>query len=137
MRQADDLPFQDMLQRARSAALTEDDVAVLNSQTVDERLARGEVPPDRAVVRVDKLREEVNMKRLEIFAKKRNQKICPFPERHDGPTLQNLNPTVLLKNMFQLGEAGKLRRPGFFAFSKGCRLYFCRILIRVMGWLMV
>jgi len=119
MRQAGDLPFQHMLQRARSGALTEDDVAVLNSQTVDARLARGEVPPDRAVVRINKLREEVNIKQLEVFAKKRNQKIYLFPGRHDGPRLDNPSPAVLLKKMFQLGEAGKLKGPGFFAFSKG------------------
>jgi hypothetical protein len=119
MRQADDLPFQDILRRAQSAALTEDDVAVLNSQTVDARLERGEMPPDRAIVRVNKLREKVNGTQLEVFARKRNQKIFLFPGRHDGPTMDNVNPAVLLKRMFQVGEAGKLKGPGFFAFSKG------------------
>lgn len=45
MRQADDPAFQDLLQRARSATLTEDDVATLNSCTTENRLANGEIPP--------------------------------------------------------------------------------------------
>ena len=45
MRQAEDLVFQDLLQRARSATLTEDDVATLNSCTTENRIANGEIPP--------------------------------------------------------------------------------------------
>ena len=71
MRQAKDVPLQAMLHRARSAALTEDDVAVLNSQTVAARTARGDIPPVRAVIRVNRLREEVNLEQLETFTRKR------------------------------------------------------------------
>lgn len=48
MRQAEDILFQGMLERARSATLTEEDIHILNSQMVAERVARGEDPPDRA-----------------------------------------------------------------------------------------
>lgn len=33
--------------------------------------------------------------------------------------MKNLDPAVLLRKMFQIGESGKLVGPGFFAFSKG------------------
>ena len=119
MRQAEDLPFQDLLNRARSATLTEDDVTILNSCTVAARVANGETPPDRSVIRVNRLREEVNLSHLQAFAKKRGQKIYLFPARHDAPTISNTDPTTLLKLMFQVGEVQHLKGPGFFAFTKG------------------
>jgi hypothetical protein len=68
MRQAEDLQFQGILERARSVTLTEEDIAILNSQTVAARVARGEDPLDRAVIRVNQLREDANLTQLEIFA---------------------------------------------------------------------
>jgi hypothetical protein len=119
MRQAEDLPFQELLQRARSATLTEDDVATLNSRTLAARVANGETPPDRSVIRVNRLREEVNLSHLQTFAKARGQKIYLFPAKHDAPAMSNVDPTTLLKLMFQVGEVEHLKGPGFFAFTKG------------------
>jgi hypothetical protein len=53
MRQAKDLVFQGMLERARSVTLTEKDVAILNFQTVAARVVRGEDPPDWAIIRIN------------------------------------------------------------------------------------
>ncbi len=119
MRQADDLLFQGMLERARSATLTEEDVAILNSQTVAARVARGEDPPDRAVIRVNQLREDVNLTQLEIFATKHTQKIYLFPGRHDTPNITAIDHALLIRMMFRVGEAGKLKGPSFLAFTKG------------------
>jgi hypothetical protein len=85
MRQAEDLMYQGLVERARSAALTEENVAILNSQTVTATVAKGDIPPDRAVIRVNQLREDVNLTQLETFAAKHIQKIYPFPARHDAP----------------------------------------------------
>ena len=71
MHQADDFLFQAILDRARSATLIEEDVTILNSQTVAARVVRGEVPLDQVVIRVNQLRENVNLTQLEIFATKR------------------------------------------------------------------
>lgn len=71
MRQAEDLHFQKLLQRARSATLTEDDVDTLNSRTLAARVPNGKTPPDRSVIRVNRLREEVNLSYLQTFAKTR------------------------------------------------------------------
>jgi hypothetical protein len=119
MRQAEDLLFQGMLERARSATLTKEDVAILNNQTVAARVARGEDPPDRAVIRINQLREDVNLTQLEIFAKKNSQKIYLFPGRHDTPNIADLDREVLIRMMFRVGETGKLKGPGFLAFTKG------------------
>ena len=119
MRQAEDLAFQDLLQRARSATLTEDDVATLNSCTVENRLANGETPPEWAIIRLNRIREEVNLMHLQAFTKKRGQKIYLFAARHDAPTGTNLDHLTLLRMIYQVGEQGYLKGPGFFAFTKG------------------
>jgi hypothetical protein len=119
MRQAEDLPFQNLLNRARSASLTEDDVATLNTCTVAARVANGETLPDRSIIRVNRIREEINLSHLQKFAKERGQKIYLFPAKHDGPNIPTVDSTTLLKLMFQVGEVQHLKGPGFFAFTKG------------------
>lgn len=119
MRQAEDLLFQGMLERARSATLIEEDVAILNSQTVAARVARGEDPLDQAVIRINQLREDVNLTQLEIFATKNAQKIYLFPSRHNTPNVATIDHALLVRMMFQVGEAGKLKGLGFLAFTKG------------------
>jgi hypothetical protein len=61
MCQAEDLVFQDLLQRAQSATLTEDDVATLNLCTVENRLANGERPPEWAIIQLNHIHKEVNL----------------------------------------------------------------------------
>jgi hypothetical protein len=119
MRQAEDPVFQDLLQRARSATLTEDDVATLNSCTIENRVANGEIPPERAIIRLNHIREEANLVHLRTFAEARGQKIYLFPARHDAPTGTNLDHLTLLRMIYQVGEQGYLKGPGFFAFTKG------------------
>jgi hypothetical protein len=119
MRQAEDPRFQDLLQRARSATLTEDDVTTLNSCTTESRIARGETPPERAIIRLNRIREEANLLHLRAFAESRRQKIYLFPARHDAPTGTNWDPLTLLRMISLVGEEGYLKGPGFFAFTKG------------------
>ena len=64
MRQAKDLVFQDLLQRARFATLIEDDVATLNSCTTENRIANSETPPKRAIIRLNRVREQANLVHL-------------------------------------------------------------------------
>jgi hypothetical protein len=119
MRQAEDPAFQDLLQRARSSTMTEDDIATLNSCTTENRVARGETPPERAIIRINRIREEANLVHLQAFAKRRGQKIYLFPARHDAPEGTSVDPHTLLRLIYQVGEQGYLKGPGFFAFTKG------------------
>jgi hypothetical protein len=119
MRQAEDLEFQGLLNRARSATLTEDDVVTLNSCTIENRVGNGETPPEWAIIRLNRIREETNLIHLQEFAAKRGQKIYLFPARHDAPSGTNLDPLTLLRMIYQVGEQGYLKGPGFFAFTKG------------------
>ena len=137
MRQAEDPPFQSLVERARSATLTEQDVATLNSQTLAARVAKGENPPDRAIIRVNQLREDVNLTQLETFAKKITQKIYLFPARHDTPNRPDIDHAQLVRMMLRVGEAGKLKGPGFLAFSKGMPIMLYIIRKPAPAWSMV
>ncbi len=119
MRQAEDVLYQEMLERARSRTLTESDIAILNSQTVAEKVARGEDPPDRAIIRVNQLREDVNLTQLEMFAAKKAQKIYLFLARHDAPNAATVDYALLVRMMFRVGKTGQLKGPRFLAFTKG------------------
>jgi hypothetical protein len=99
--------------------MTEDDVATLNSCTTANRVARGETPPERAIIRINRIREEANLVHLQAFAKRRGQKIYLFPARHDAPEGTSVDPHTLLRLIYQVGEQGYLKGPGFFAFTKG------------------
>jgi hypothetical protein len=119
MHQAEDLEFQDLLQRAQSATLTEDDVATLNSRTVKSRVANRETLPDWAIIQLNRVHEEANLIYLQTFAKEQGQKIYLFPARHNTPTGTSLDPLTLLRMIYQVGKQGYLKGLGFFAFTKG------------------
>jgi hypothetical protein len=74
---------------------------------------------ERAIIRLNRIREEANLVHLRAFAEKRGQKIYLFPARHDAPTGTNLDPLTLLRMIYHVGEEGYLKGPGFFAFTKG------------------
>jgi hypothetical protein len=84
---------------AKSAvcSLTEDDVATLNSCTTENRIANSETPPKRAIIRLNRAREQANLVHLRAFAEARGQKIYLFPARHDAPTGTNLDHLTLLR----------------------------------------
>lgn len=96
MRQAEDLEYQRLLQRAQSATLPEDDFATLNSCTIENRAANGETLSEWTIIRLNRIREEANLTHIQAFARKRGQKIYLFPARHDAPTGTNLDPLTLL-----------------------------------------
>jgi hypothetical protein len=63
--------------------------------------------------------EEANLIHLRAFAKRRGQKIYLFPARHDTPEGTSVDPHTLLRLIYQVGEQGYLKGPGFFSFTKG------------------
>ncbi len=86
---------------------------------MENRIANGETPPERAIIRLNRIREEANLVHLRAFAEARGQKIYLFPARYDAPIGTNLDPLTLLKMIYHVGEEGYLKGPGFFAFTKG------------------
>ena len=100
MHQAEDLVFQDLLQRVQSATLTEDNIATLNLCTTKNRIANSETPPERAIIRLNCIREQANLVHLQAFAEAQGQKIYLFPARYNVPTRTNLDYLALLQMIY-------------------------------------
>jgi hypothetical protein len=118
MRQAEDPPFRDLLSRARSATLSVDDLALLNSKAI-KSLVAPDLEDATIVVKLNALRHQVNRARIEHFARTRHQKIFAFAGFHTrtkstGPTNLRLHADDLLA----LPEQGtKIPFPGLFLYS--------------------
>jgi hypothetical protein len=104
---------------------------MLRLSTLAARVANGETPLDRSVIRVNRLRKEVNLSHLQTFAMKRNRKIYLFPAKHDAPAISSIGPTTLLKLMVQVGEVQYLKGPGSLLLLK-CLLCFYKTQIPLM-----
>ena len=81
MRQVEDIPYRDLLGRARSGTLTVDDLATLNSKAIS-LLADPQLQTSPAIVKLNSLRHVVNRLQIECFARARRQRIFVFPALH-------------------------------------------------------
>lgn len=118
MRQAEDVLYRDLLQRARSGALTPDDLTMLNSKAISS-LAEPQLQTSPAIVKLNSLRHVINRLQIERFARARRQKIFVFPALHtrtksSGPTALRLRADDLLS----LPEQGaKIPFPGLILYT--------------------
>jgi hypothetical protein len=67
MRQAKDPAFRELLSRARAAALTEDDLAFLNSKVLTSLFALG-LENTTTIVKLNTLQHYINYVQIEHFA---------------------------------------------------------------------
>src|SRR5436305_4609285 len=81
MRQTEDPIFRDLLRRARSASLTEDDLTLLNSKVIIS-LHKPELKDTTTIVKLNALRHHINRAQMEHFARSRSQRIYIFPAQH-------------------------------------------------------
>src|SRR5205809_941916 len=81
MRQAEDPVFRDLLGQARAAALTEEDLHLLNSKVITS-LFKLELKDATTVVKLNALRHHINRVQMEQFARSRSQRIYLFPAQH-------------------------------------------------------
>jgi hypothetical protein len=81
MRQSEDPSFRGFLTRTRQAALTEDDVARLNSKAVSS-LTDPTSEDATVIVKLNAIRHPINRIRIENFARRRSQRIYVFPAIH-------------------------------------------------------
>ena len=116
MRQAEDLPFRDLLRRARNAELTVDDLDFLNSKVIPP------VPnfPLHKMVSIAKsnaLRQHLNHIAIIQFARLHNQLVYLFPAQHKRlPSIRNLS----LEDIFsQQDEGVKIPSQGLFIYTAG------------------
>jgi hypothetical protein len=60
LRQKEDQLYQELLQRARDVTMTQEDVDLLNTHTIAQRMARGERLPELSISTKHKLRHDLN-----------------------------------------------------------------------------
>jgi hypothetical protein len=116
MRQADDPAFRDLLGRARTATLTEDDLAVLNSKTITSLLGP-DLEDATTVVKLNVHRHHVNRHQMERFARARSQNIYVFPATHSR--VRTTGPSRLCaEDLLQQSDQGtKIPFPGLFLYT--------------------
>jgi hypothetical protein len=118
MRQAEDIPYQNLLGRARSGTLTSDDLSTLNSKAITS-LTDPHLQPATVIVKLNSLRHVINRLQIERFARARHQNIFVFPALHtrtrsSGPTSLQLRADDLLG----LPEQGaKVPFPGLILYT--------------------
>jgi hypothetical protein len=119
MRQAEDPLFRDLLTRARSAALTEDDLTLLNTKVITSLVDPRLQEDSTIVVRLNTLRHQVNRVQMEQFARSRGQKIFAHVLIHTrtkstGP--RNLR--LYADDLLAVPEQGmKIPFPGLFLYT--------------------
>lgn len=106
MRQAEDLPYRNLLTRTRAGTLTNDDMLTLNSKAITS-LTDPHLQATTAVVKLNALRHVINRFQIERFARARHQRIIIFPAVHirtrsSGPT----NLTLHADDLLGLAEQG-------------------------------
>jgi len=114
MRQAEDLPFRNLLQRARQAQLSNDDINLLNSKCIS---ADTSFPLHSltCIVRTNSLRHRLNHFSFIQFARSRGQRIYIFPADHSRlPPTQNL---ALEDIFYQQDEGVSIPSQGLFLYT--------------------
>jgi hypothetical protein len=118
MRQINDIPYQNLLARARAGALTQDDLSILNSKTITS-LASPHLEDATAVTKMNAIRHVINRIQIQRFARARHQKVFIFPALHtrtrsSGPTNLRLHADDLLG----IPEQGtKVPSPGLLLYT--------------------
>ena len=113
MRQAQDPIFHSLLRRARTATLTEDDLALLNSK-VATSLLNPELNDATTIVKLNALRHHINYIQMEHFAHSRSQKIYIFPAQHSRTASTSSSPLRIEDLLQQADEGSKIPFQGFF-----------------------
>ena len=116
MRQAEDPAFRDLLGRARSATLTEDNLALLNSKTTTSLIAP-ELENATTVIKLNVLRHHVNRLQMEHFARTRSQSIYIFPALHGR--VRTTSPSRLRTEdlLQQTNQGTRIPFPGLFLYT--------------------
>ncbi|KAH7111386.1 hypothetical protein EDB81DRAFT_363240 [Dactylonectria macrodidyma] len=118
IRQAQDPIFRDLVRRARASALTEEDLALLNTRVITS-LFMPELEGATFVVKLNALRHHLNLVRTEHFARCRSQRIYIFPAQHSRTTSTSSFPLYLEDLLQQRDQGTKIPFQGLFLYTPG------------------
>jgi len=118
MRQARDPRFRDLVRRARASALTEEDLALLNTRVITS-LFMPELEGATFVAKLNALRHHLNLIRTEHFARCRSQRIYIFPAQHSRTTSASSSPLYLEDLLQQRDQGTRIPFQGLFLYTPG------------------
>ena len=118
MRQAEDPVFRDLLGQARAAALTEEDLHLLNSKVITS-LFKLELKDATTVVKLNALRHYINRVQMEQFARSRSQRIYLFPAQYSRITSASSSPPRLEDLLKQMDQGATIPFQGLFFYTLG------------------
>jgi hypothetical protein len=116
MRQAEDPVFRILLARARAAALTEDDLALLNGKTTTSHLMP-ELENAATVVKLNAVRHHINRIQMEHFARNLSQKTYVFPAAHNRVKSADCSRLRAEELLQQTDQGTKIPFPGLFLYT--------------------
>ncbi|KAJ5195495.1 uncharacterized protein N7498_008933 [Penicillium cinerascens] len=118
MRQAEDLPYRNLLTRMRAGTLTNDDMLTLNLKAISS-LTNPHLQTTTAVVKLKTLRHVISRFQTERFAQAKHQRIIIFPAVHTRT--RSSSPTDLTlhaDDLLGLPEQGaKIPFPGLILYT--------------------
>jgi hypothetical protein len=121
MRQKDDLPYQELLQRAETCSLTQADID-LNTRTVAALESAGLRIPDRAIRPINTDRHDYNRSGAERLATDRDQKVWMFAGNHDRPPRSSSQGHISIGSMLSQATMVRLRVPVYSFITRECQL---------------
>ncbi len=117
MRQQGDIVFQQLLKRARTSGLTQEDVNLLNSKIAEELPTSNDLS-SVVVVQSNAKRYLINRHQIYKFAKEKSQDVYIFPASHTRSKTRNEN-LVTSKKLFQVQDGGAVTGPGLLYYTEG------------------
>ncbi len=117
MRQQGDIVFQQLLQRACTGGLTQEDINLLNSKIAKELPTSNDLF-SVIVVKSNPKRHLINRHQIYKFAKEKSQDVYIFPVSHTRSKTRNEN-LVTSEKLFQVQDGGAVTGPGLLYYTKG------------------
>ena len=118
MRQAQDPEFRELVGRARTSTLTEEDLVLLNTKVITS-LFMPELEDATFIVKLNALRHRINLTRMEHFARCRSQRIYIFPAKHSRATSASSSSLNLEDLLEQRDKGTKIPFQGLFFYTQG------------------
>jgi hypothetical protein len=132
MRQAEDPLFQELLSRARSAILTEDNLALLNSKTTSSLLIPY-LQNATTIVKLNVICHHVNRIQIEHFARTRSQRVYIFPALHYRVKFTTPSRLYTEDLLQQTDQSTTIPFPGLFIYTPGIPIILLTNICTALG----
>ena len=117
MRQQSDIVFQQLLKRARTGRLTQEDVDLLNSKVVKELPTSNDLS-SVVVIQTNAKRHLINRHQIYVIAREKSQNVYIFLASHTRSKIRGGN-LVSGKKLFQVQDRGTVIGPGLLYYTEG------------------